>query len=70
MASGAAHTNIVNVTVSNDWTYFGWAELPTSAHCAYRQNRTMINVITHGYHGGALPDVGPAPGDWNCTKAP
>jgi hypothetical protein len=61
-----AKTRIVNVTVSNDWTYFGWAERPDTAHCGYKENPTVISVIAYGYHGGGLPNLGPVNPDNAC----
>lgn len=69
--------NLVNVIVSNDWTYAflgaGRAlELPTTAHCGYRTNRNVLALISVGNPGldgltwqdaaARLPDVEP----YNC----
>lgn len=49
-----AMTRLVNVTVSNAWTFFGLVERPLLAHCTYMQNPVVVGIITHGYHGGRL----------------
>lgn len=49
-----AMTRLINITVSNAWTYFGWVERPLLAHCAYMQNPVVVHIIAHGYHGGRL----------------
>jgi hypothetical protein len=47
---------LVNVTVSNDSTYFGFVERPDTAHCGYAWNRDVIGLIANGYHaGGSIP---------------
>lgn len=39
---------VVDVIVSNDKTYFGLAELPTTAHLGYRQNDAVRALIACG----------------------
>jgi hypothetical protein len=38
-------THIINVTVSNADTYFGYLELPNLAHCGYGGNQKVINMV-------------------------
>jgi hypothetical protein len=51
---------LVNVTVSNDNTYFGFLERPDTAHCGYAWNRDVIGMIASGYRAGEpLPTAPP-----------
>lgn len=47
--------NLVNVTVSNDETYFDFLERPDTAHCGYVWNPDVVGLIINGYHGGPVP---------------
>ena len=52
---------LVNVTVSNDNTYFGFLERPDTAHCGYAWNRDVIGLIANGYRaGGPVPTAPPS----------
>ena len=51
---------LINVTVSNDNTYFGFLERPDTAHCGYAWNRDVIGLIANGYRaGGPIPTAPP-----------
>jgi hypothetical protein len=41
---------LVNVTVSNADTYFGYLENPLDAHCGYAWNAQVITMLTKGYN--------------------
>jgi hypothetical protein len=49
---------VINFVVSNDDTYLGYAELPTTAHCNYIRNGYVMRAIVFGYAGGT-PKSGP-----------
>ena len=50
---------LINVFVSNDWTYFGSVERPDTAHCGYASNKYVIGLIARGFSGGPdLPEAG------------
>lgn len=65
---GISHLRLVDVTVSNDWTYLRYVERPDTAHCGYRENPTVLKLIIHGYQGGDLPDPGPTKADNGCVS--
>jgi hypothetical protein len=50
-------TTLVNVTVSNADTYFGYLENPLDAHCGYAWNAQVIALLTKGYKPGAMPSA-------------
>jgi hypothetical protein len=56
---------LVNVIVSNDWTYFGYVERPDTAHCGYRWNPKVLGVLVHGYDG-VFKDAPAPPAADNC----
>jgi hypothetical protein len=49
---------VINFVVSNDDTYLGYAELPTTAHCNYIRNGYVMRAVVFGYAGGT-PKSGP-----------
>jgi hypothetical protein len=49
---------VINFVVSNDVTYLGYAELPTTAHCNYIRNGYVMRAVVFGYAGGP-PKSGP-----------
>ena len=60
---GVEGARLVNVLVSNDWTYLGLVELPDVAHCGYGQNPHVIGLLVEGYDGPGTMPTGPvAPG--------
>ncbi len=59
--AGGGNNRLVNVVVSNAYTYFGLLENPLTAHCNYRVNAYVLGLIIDGYEpDGTLPtaDVG------------
>jgi hypothetical protein len=40
--------NVVNVIVSNDWTYFGYIERPDTAHQGYIANKALARAVFCG----------------------
>lgn len=59
--AGGGNNRLVNVVVSNAYTYFGLLENPLTAHCNYRVNPYVLGLIIDGYEpDGTLPtaDVG------------
>jgi len=62
-----AKTRLVNVTVSNAWTFFGLVERPLLAHCRYIQNPVVVGIITHGYHGGRFSAPAASEPDSACA---
>jgi len=50
-ASFPARVWIVNVIVSNDYTYFGYVERPDTAHSGYRANKTTMDILLCGIGG-------------------
>lgn len=42
---------VVNVIVSNDWTWFGAFENPTTAHAGYRANDDVTDILRCGRQG-------------------
>lgn len=65
--SAPERTRLVNVTVSNDWTYFGLLERPLIAHCAYMQNPVVVEIISHGFNG-KLPRLRAIEPQGSCTE--
>ena len=65
---GPADMRFINVTVSNDWSYLGWAERPDTAHCGYRENKSVSRFIIHGYAGGTPDDPGSTEADSACLS--
>jgi len=57
---------LINVTVSNDNTYFGFIERPDSAHCGYAWNRNVIGLIINGYRAGGPIATSPALKSGEC----
>ena len=49
---------VINFVVSNDDTYLGYAEFPTTAHCNYIRNGYVMRAVVFGYAGGT-PKSGP-----------
>lgn len=52
--SGIEHAKILNLIVSNDYTYFGLLERPDYAHCGYKWNGQVLGAIVNGW-----PNAGP-----------
>ena len=56
---------VINFVVSNADTYFGYAEMPDSAHCNYIRNGYVMHAIVFGY-GGGVPHSGPVDDPEKC----
>lgn len=60
--------NLINVIVSNDWTFFGALERPDNAHCGYVDNPNVIRLMVEGHPGGPIPGLGPTKPDGACLS--
>jgi hypothetical protein len=50
--------HLVNVLVSNDWTYLGLVERPDNAHCGYAINSYVLATLVLGHESdGAFPQL-------------
>lgn len=53
-----ADAHLVNVLVSNDWTYLGLVERPDNAHCGYAFNSYVLAALVLGHESeGAFPQL-------------
>jgi hypothetical protein len=57
---------LINVIVSNDYTYAGYVERPDFAHCGYAWNRNVIGLIANGYHPGEPVPLSPSLSSNQC----
>ena len=48
-ALGFADAQLVNMIVSNDWTYLHYVEHPGNAHCGYAYNSYVLGALIRGY---------------------
>lgn len=64
--AGPPGTRVINVIVSNDWTYLGYVERPDTAHCGYKTNPVVLELTAQGYRAGEARKFGWASADNAC----
>lgn len=65
---GVSGGRLVNVIVSNDWTYFGTVERPDNAHCGYGWNPQVIGLLAEGHDGTGKIPTGPVSKEGACLE--